>query len=102
MRAGLPFWSASPAAPVCWAVSCALLPRALIFTVLRLTGLDSRFEIFDAAPEAIGVPAHPDIRARSSARLPLRPPAVPEDQETLSPGDGVYWFWLYWKFALVS
>jgi hypothetical protein len=24
------------------------------------------------------------------------------DPGTLSPGDGVYWFWLYWKFALVS
>jgi len=37
-------------------------PAPLMSTVLRLTGLDSRFEIFDAVPEAIGVPAHPGIR----------------------------------------
>jgi anti-anti-sigma factor len=33
-------------------------PAPLISTVLRLTGLDSRFEIFAAVPEAIGIPAH--------------------------------------------
>jgi anti-anti-sigma factor len=37
-------------------------PAPLISTVLRLTGLDSRFEIFAAVPEAIGVPAHPGVR----------------------------------------
>jgi hypothetical protein len=30
-------------------------------TVLRLTGLDSRFDIFAAVPEAIGVPAHQGV-----------------------------------------
>jgi len=36
-------------------------PAPLMSTVLRLTGLDSRFEIFAAVPEAIGVPAHPGV-----------------------------------------
>ena len=38
-------------------------PAPLVSTVLRLTGLDSRFEIFAAVPEAIGVP-----RTRAHAR----------------------------------
>ena len=37
-------------------------PTPLMSTVLRLTGLDSRFEIFAAVPEAIGAPAHPGVR----------------------------------------
>ena len=37
-------------------------PTPLVSTVLRLTGLDSRFEIFAGVPEAIGVPAHPGVR----------------------------------------
>lgn len=37
-------------------------PASLVATVLRLTGLDSRFEIFASAPEAIGAPAHPGSR----------------------------------------
>jgi anti-anti-sigma factor len=38
-------------------------PAPLMSTVLRLAGLDSRFEIFAAVPEAIGIPAHPGVRA---------------------------------------
>ena len=34
-------------------------PTPLVATVLRLTGLDSRFEIFATVPEAIGAPAYP-------------------------------------------
>jgi anti-anti-sigma factor len=37
-------------------------PAPLMFTVLRLTGLDSRFEIFATVPEAIGAAAHPGVR----------------------------------------
>jgi anti-anti-sigma factor len=37
-------------------------PAPLMSTVLRLAGLDSRFEIFAAVPEAIGAPAHPGVR----------------------------------------
>ena len=33
-------------------------PTPLTATVLRLTGLDSRFEIFATVPEAVGAPAH--------------------------------------------
>ena len=49
-------------------------PAPLISTVLRLTGLDSRFEIFAAVPDAIGAPAHPGGRDpgvfRARASLP--------------------------------
>jgi hypothetical protein len=37
-------------------------PAPLVATVLRLTGLDSRFEIFAGAPEAIGASTHPGSR----------------------------------------
>jgi anti-anti-sigma factor len=37
-------------------------PTPLVATVLRLTGLDSRFEVFATVPEAIGAPAHPGVR----------------------------------------
>jgi len=37
-------------------------PTPLVSTVLRLTGLDSRFEIFAAVPEAIGAPIRPGVR----------------------------------------
>ncbi len=37
-------------------------PTPLVATVLRLTGLHSRFEIFAAAPEVIGAPTHPGVR----------------------------------------
>ena len=37
-------------------------PTPLVATVLRLTGLHSRFEIFATVPEAIGAPAHPGVR----------------------------------------
>ena len=37
-------------------------PTPLTATVLRLTGLNSRFEIFATVPEAIGAPAHPGVR----------------------------------------
>jgi anti-anti-sigma factor len=37
-------------------------PAPLMATVLRLTGLDSRFEIFATVPEAIGAPTHPGVR----------------------------------------
>ncbi len=37
-------------------------PAPLVAAVLRLTGLDSRFEIFASAPEAIGAPTHPGSR----------------------------------------
>jgi len=37
-------------------------PTPLAAALLRLTGLDSRFEIFATVPEAIGAPAHPDAR----------------------------------------
>jgi anti-anti-sigma factor len=37
-------------------------PASLVSTVLRLTAVDSRFEIFAAVPEAIAVPAHPGVR----------------------------------------
>ena len=37
-------------------------PPPLMSTVLRLTGLDSRFEIFATVPEAIGVRAHRGVR----------------------------------------
>ena len=37
-------------------------PTPLVSTVLRLTGLDSRFEIFAAVPEAIGAPTRPGVR----------------------------------------
>jgi anti-sigma B factor antagonist len=37
-------------------------PAPPVATVLRLTGLDSRFEIFDSAPTAIGAPTHPGSR----------------------------------------
>jgi anti-anti-sigma factor len=37
-------------------------PAPLMYTVLRLTGLDSRFEIFATVPEAIGAPVHPGVR----------------------------------------
>jgi len=37
-------------------------PAPLMSTILHLTGLDSRFEIFAAVPEAIGAPAHPGVR----------------------------------------
>jgi len=36
-------------------------PTPLVSTVLRLTGLDSRFEIFASMPEAIGVPTRPSV-----------------------------------------
>jgi anti-sigma B factor antagonist len=36
-------------------------PTPLVATVLRLTGLHSRFEIFATVPEAIGAPAHPGV-----------------------------------------
>jgi anti-sigma B factor antagonist len=36
-------------------------PTPLVATVLRLTGLDSRFEIFATVAEAIGAPVHPDV-----------------------------------------
>jgi anti-anti-sigma factor len=37
-------------------------PVPLTATVLRLTGLDSRFEIFASVPEATGAPAHRGVR----------------------------------------
>jgi anti-anti-sigma factor len=37
-------------------------PPPLMSTVLRLTGLDSRFEIFATVPEAIGARAHRSVR----------------------------------------
>lgn len=37
-------------------------PAPPVSAVLRLTGLDSRFEIFAAVPEAIGTPARPYAR----------------------------------------
>lgn len=37
-------------------------PAPPVATVLRLTGLDSRFGIFDSAAAAIGAPAHPGSR----------------------------------------
>ena len=36
-------------------------PTPLVSTVLRLTGLASRFEIFAGVPEAIGVPTRPSV-----------------------------------------
>ena len=36
-------------------------PTPLVSTVLRLTGLDSRFEIFASVPEAIGAPTRPSV-----------------------------------------
>jgi anti-sigma B factor antagonist len=36
-------------------------PTPLVSTVLRLTGLDSRFEIFAAVPEAIGAPTRAGV-----------------------------------------
>ena len=33
-------------------------PTPLVATLLRLTGLDSRFEIFATVPDAIGAPVH--------------------------------------------
>ena len=36
-------------------------PTPLVATVLRLTGLDSRFEIFATVAEAIGASAHPSV-----------------------------------------
>jgi anti-sigma B factor antagonist len=47
-------------------------PTPLVATVLRLTGLDSRFEVFATVPEAI----------RPAGAGPV----------TVSPRDGVYWF----------
>ena len=46
-------------------------PTPLVATVLRLTGLDSRFEVFATVPEAI----------RPAGAGPV----------TVSPRDGVYW-----------
>jgi anti-sigma B factor antagonist len=37
-------------------------PTPLVATILRLTGLHSRFEIFATVPEAIGAPTHPGVR----------------------------------------
>jgi anti-anti-sigma factor len=37
-------------------------PTPLMSTVLRLTGLDSRFEIFATVPEAIGAPVREGVR----------------------------------------
>ena len=37
-------------------------PAPLTATILRLTGLDSRFEIFATVPEAIAAPSHPGSR----------------------------------------
>ena len=37
-------------------------PTPLVSTVLRLTGLDSRFEIFAGVPEAIGAPIRLGVR----------------------------------------
>ena len=37
-------------------------PTPLVTTVLRLTGLHSRLEIFATVPEAIGAPARPGVR----------------------------------------
>jgi anti-sigma B factor antagonist len=37
-------------------------PTPLVSAILRLTGLDSRFEIFAAVPEAIGAPIRPGVR----------------------------------------
>jgi anti-anti-sigma factor len=45
-------------------------PAPLMSTILRLTGLDSRFEIFAAVPEATGAPAHPGVR--DAGVLPAR------------------------------
>ncbi len=36
-------------------------PTPLVATLLRLTGLDSRFETFATVPEATGAPAHPGV-----------------------------------------
>jgi anti-anti-sigma factor len=37
-------------------------PAPLVATILRLTGLHSRFQIFATVPEAIGAPTHPGVR----------------------------------------
>jgi anti-sigma B factor antagonist len=37
-------------------------PTPPVSAILRLTGLDSRFEIFAAVPEAIGAPIRPGVR----------------------------------------
>jgi anti-anti-sigma regulatory factor len=37
-------------------------PAPVMSTVLRLTGLDSRFEIFATVPEAIGAPFREGVR----------------------------------------
>jgi anti-anti-sigma factor len=42
-------------------------PRPLVSAVLRLTGLDSRFEIFAAVPEAIGAPVREDAAGTGTA-----------------------------------
>jgi len=42
-----------------------------VSTVLRLTGLDSRFEIFAAVPEAVGAPTRPDVRDAGWVSEPL-------------------------------
>jgi anti-anti-sigma factor len=44
-------------------------PTPLLSTVLRLTGLDSRFETFATVPEAIGAPVHPAAHFPARARL---------------------------------
>lgn len=52
-------------------------PSPPVATILRLTGLDLHFQIFDSVPAAIRAPAHPGARGAGSPRpVPAGPPGT--------------------------
>ena len=67
-------------------------PAPMMATVLRLTGLDSRFEIFATVSEAIGAVAHPGRResamSKPGACWPDQHTAAGQFQVPATPGDG--------------
>jgi anti-anti-sigma factor len=61
-------------------------PAPPVTKVLRLTGLDLHFQIFDTVPAAIRVPAHPGARgAGSPRRIPTGQPDTPAASAAGSP-----------------
>jgi anti-anti-sigma factor len=52
-------------------------PPPLVATLLRLTGLDLRFEIFATVPEAIGAPVRPGVRDADVPKPRARQSAEP-------------------------
>jgi anti-anti-sigma factor len=71
-------------------------PAPLLAELLRLTGLDLRFEIFATVPEAIHAPVRsgardaglPDVCARRAARYPAGEFEVASTAAVMADGDG--------------